>query len=77
MKPEIGKLGAGDAGLAALVTLLRFHGIGADQEQIRHQCGGVAIGVPEMLRVAKAYSCQPSTEHLSNALNFRRCAMTP
>ena len=55
MKPENGQPGAGDAGLAALVTLLRFHGIGADQEQIRHQCGGVAIGVPEMLRVAKAF----------------------
>ena len=25
---------------------MRFHGIGADQEQIRHQCGGVAIGCP-------------------------------
>ena len=58
MKPEIGKLGAGDAGLAALVTLLRFHGIGADQEQIRHQCGGVAIGVPEMLRMSAAATAE-------------------
>jgi ATP-binding cassette, subfamily B, bacterial HlyB/CyaB len=73
MKPEIGKLGAGDAGLAALVTLLRFHGIGADQEQIRHQCGGVAIGVPEMLRVAKAFGLKVRAYRSS----WRRLAKTP
>src|SRR5262245_11429988 len=61
MTPENNKPGAGDAGLAALVTLLRFHGIGADQEQIRHQCGGVAIGVPEMLRVARALGLKART----------------
>jgi len=42
-----------DPGLAALVVLLRFHGVGADPEQIRHQFGGVPIGIPEMLRCAK------------------------
>jgi len=73
MKPEIGKLGAGDAGLAALVTLLRFHGIGADQEQIRHQCGGVAIRVPEMLRVAKAFGLKARAYRS----NWRRLAKTP
>src|SRR5215468_2359262 len=73
MKPEIGKAGAGDAGLAALVTLLRFHGIGADQEQIRHQCGGVAIRVPEMLRVAKAFGLKVRAYRSS----WRRLAKTP
>ena len=29
------------------------YGIGADPEQIRHRFGGSAIGIPEMLRVAK------------------------
>jgi hypothetical protein len=42
-----------DPGLAALVTLLRFQGIGADPELIRHKFGHGKIGVPEMLRCAK------------------------
>jgi subfamily B ATP-binding cassette protein HlyB/CyaB len=42
-----------DTGLAALVSLLRYHGVGADAEQIRHRFGGRAIGIPEMLRCAK------------------------
>jgi ABC-type bacteriocin/lantibiotic exporter with double-glycine peptidase domain len=29
----------GQSGLAALVLLLRFHGVGADPEQIRHRFG--------------------------------------
>ncbi|MGB7099010.1 MAG: type I secretion system permease/ATPase [Xanthobacteraceae bacterium] len=41
-----------ESGLAALVLLLRFNGIGADPEQIRHRFGD-SIGVPEMLRCAK------------------------
>src|SRR5712691_1852026 len=45
--------GAPDQGLAALVALLRFHGVGADPEQIRHRFGAKAIGVAEMLRCAK------------------------
>src|SRR5579862_3648270 len=44
---------ASDHGLAALVALLRFHGLGADPEQIRHSFGTTAIGVTEMLRCAK------------------------
>jgi subfamily B ATP-binding cassette protein HlyB/CyaB len=47
-KPE----GAAESGLAALVLLLRFQGIGADSEQIRHRFAG-EIGVPEMIRCAK------------------------
>src|SRR5438067_13916750 len=42
-----------DQGLSALVALLRFHGVGADPEQIRHRFGTQAIGIPEMLRCAK------------------------
>ena len=44
-----------DPGLAALVMLLRFHGIGADPEQIRHSSGKAVIGAPEMLRCAKHF----------------------
>ena len=42
-----------DPGLAAVLMLLRFHGIGADPEQIRHRFGRETIGIPEMLRCAK------------------------
>src|SRR6266436_6600865 len=44
---------APDQGLAALVALLRFHGLGADPQQIRHSFGTKTIGVSEMLRCAK------------------------
>src|SRR5438045_9533119 len=42
-----------DQGLSALVALLRFHGVGADPEQIHHRFGTQPIGIPEMLRCAK------------------------
>jgi ATP-binding cassette, subfamily B, bacterial HlyB/CyaB len=47
--------GQRDAGLYALVSLLRIHNIGADPEQIRHRFGGVPIGIPEILRCAKDF----------------------
>src|SRR5438105_9664803 len=53
MTAENENSGTPDPGLAALVVLLRFHGIGADPEQIRHRFGAKAIGVGEMLRCAK------------------------
>jgi subfamily B ATP-binding cassette protein HlyB/CyaB len=42
-----------DQGLAVLVIMLRFQGIGADPEQLRHRFGHGTVGVPEMLRCAK------------------------
>src|SRR6516164_10096217 len=42
-----------DPGLTVLVALLRFQGIGADPDQVRHRMGMSSIGVPEMLRYAK------------------------
>ncbi|HWF94055.1 MAG TPA: cysteine peptidase family C39 domain-containing protein, partial [Xanthobacteraceae bacterium] len=42
-----------DPGLVALVMLLRFHGVGADPAQVRHQCGTAAIGTSDMIRCAK------------------------
>lgn len=44
-----------ESGLLALVLILRFHGIGADPEQIRHRFGGGAIGLSEMLRSGKDF----------------------
>jgi subfamily B ATP-binding cassette protein HlyB/CyaB len=42
-----------DPGLEALVTLLRFHGVAAEQGQIRHRLGTAKIGAAEILRCAK------------------------
>lgn len=53
MIEDVGNPSSPDPGLGALVMLLRFHGLGADPEQIRHQFGVVPIGIPEMLRCAK------------------------
>src|SRR5216684_1081810 len=53
MATERGQPNAADPGLTTLVTALRFYGIGADPDQIRHRIGGVLVGIPEMLRVAK------------------------
>jgi subfamily B ATP-binding cassette protein HlyB/CyaB len=35
--------------------LLRFHGIAVDPAQIAHQLGGVAVKIPEMLRLARQF----------------------
>jgi subfamily B ATP-binding cassette protein HlyB/CyaB len=44
-----------DTGLAALIVLLRFHGVAAEAEQVRHQLAiGTGIGVLDMLRYAKS-----------------------
>ncbi|HEY7244882.1 MAG TPA: type I secretion system permease/ATPase [Xanthobacteraceae bacterium] len=50
-----------DPGLAVLVTLLRFNGIGADPEQIRHRFGGAPVGIAEMLRLAKELGLKART----------------
>src|SRR5258708_15020235 len=47
--------GPNDPGLTALVMPLRFHGVGADPAQIRHQCGTAVIGVADMIRCAKEF----------------------
>src|SRR6266545_487379 len=44
-----------DPGLAALVMLLRVHGIPAEPGQIRHRVGTHSIGITEMLRCAKEF----------------------
>lgn len=47
--------GPNDPGLIALVMLLRFHGVGADPAQVRHQCGTQAIGTVDMIRCAREF----------------------
>ena len=60
------------SGLAALVLLLRFHGIGADPDQISHRFGA-QIGVPEMLRGAKEFGLKARAYNS----NWRRLTKTP
>ena len=60
-----------DPGLTALVMLLRFHGVGADPAQVRHQCGTGTIGTADMVRCArefglKARELKTSWARLSN-----------
>jgi subfamily B ATP-binding cassette protein HlyB/CyaB len=62
-----------DPGLDVLVTLLRFHGIGADREQIRHRMGTATVGVPEMLRCAKELGLKARV----SATTWTRLAKTP
>ncbi|HTO81092.1 MAG TPA: type I secretion system permease/ATPase [Methylomirabilota bacterium] len=53
MSPAADHAAPADPGLEALVTLLHFHGVAADREQIRHRLGTARIGAAEMLRCAK------------------------
>ena len=49
--------------------LLRFQGVAADPEQIKHQFGATPIGIPEMLRCAKQFGLKArlSTDHMGAA----------
>jgi ATP-binding cassette, subfamily B, bacterial HlyB/CyaB len=49
---QVDSTSAADPGLAALAMLLRFYGVAANPDQIRHRYG-TQIGVSEMLRCAK------------------------
>ncbi|HUK58445.1 MAG TPA: type I secretion system permease/ATPase [Stellaceae bacterium] len=76
MKAQPERQGPGpgaDSGLGALVMLLRFQGIGADLEQLRHSFAGRPVGVPEMLRCAKELGLKARCFKTS----WRRLAETP
>jgi subfamily B ATP-binding cassette protein HlyB/CyaB len=64
---------SGQQGLTALVMLLRFHGVGVDPAQIRHQLGTDAVGVPEMLRCAQ----QLGLKARESKTRWDRLARTP
>jgi ATP-binding cassette, subfamily B, bacterial HlyB/CyaB len=65
--------GADEAGLRALVTLLRCHGIAAEPVQIRQQMGTGQIGVADMLRCAKRFGLRARVQKTS----WARLALTP
>jgi subfamily B ATP-binding cassette protein HlyB/CyaB len=62
-----------EAGLRALVTLLRCHGIPAEPAQIKHQMGTGRIGVADMLRCAKAFGLKARVHKTS----WARLGVTP
>ncbi len=62
-----------DPGLSVLVALLRFHGIGADAEQLRHRFGTGQIGAQEMLRCARDFGLKARAYRTS----WERLATTP
>ena len=62
-----------DPGLATLVMLLRFQGVAADPEQIKHQFGAAPIGIPEMLRCAKQFGLKARM----STPKWERLATTP
>jgi subfamily B ATP-binding cassette protein HlyB/CyaB len=62
-----------DPGLIVFVMLLRFHGVAADPEQIKHQFGATPIGIPEMLRCAKQFGLKARM----STTNWARLATTP
>src|SRR5215831_11750494 len=64
---------AADPGLSALVTVLRFQGVGADPAQLRHRLGHHTVGVPDMLRCAKELGLKARSYRTS----WPRLAATP
>jgi len=62
-----------DPGLAAFVMLVRFQGMAADPEQIRHRIGRSSMAVPEMLRCAKDLGLRARAFNS----NWRRLVGTP
>jgi subfamily B ATP-binding cassette protein HlyB/CyaB len=73
MSTDTGNKRLADPGLLALVMLLRFHGVGASPEQIRHRFGGGTIGIPEMLRCGKELGLKAR----SRITTWERLANTP
>jgi len=57
--------GRPDSGLAALVLMLRFHGVAVEVEQLRHQLAAGAVGVSEMIRTARALGLKARAVNVS------------
>src|SRR5215470_13874534 len=73
MSGELRNTNLADEGLLALVMLLRFHGLGADPEQIRHRFGACPFGIPEMLRCARELGLKAQ----SRKTTWKRLVSTP
>jgi subfamily B ATP-binding cassette protein HlyB/CyaB len=73
MNAEDPNLRSVDAGLTALVMLLRFHGVGADPEQLRHRLGKDTVGIADMVCCAKDMGLKVK----SYRTTWQRLATTP
>jgi ATP-binding cassette, subfamily B, bacterial HlyB/CyaB len=73
MAEDEGRQSGADAGLAALLMMLQFHSVAADGAQIRHRLGGIAVGVPEIVRCAREFGLK-SREYRTS---WRRLEKTP
>ncbi len=73
MNAEDPNLRSVDGGLTALVMLLRFHGVGADPEQLRHRLGKDTVGIADMVRCAKDMGLKVK----SYRTTWQRLATTP
>jgi subfamily B ATP-binding cassette protein HlyB/CyaB len=73
MNAEDPNLRSVDAGLTALVMLLRFHGVGADPEQLRHRLGKDTVSIADMVRCAKDMGLKVK----SYRTTWQRLATTP
>src|SRR6478735_9393502 len=73
MPVEVEQKTALDQGLAAFVMLVRFQGMAADPEQIRHRIGRSSMAVPDMLRCAKDLGLRAR----AYSSNWRRLVSTP
>ncbi|HTE35004.1 MAG TPA: type I secretion system permease/ATPase [Reyranella sp.] len=73
MAVEVEQKAAIDQGLAAFVMLVRFQGMAADPEQIRHRIGRSSMAVPDMLRCAKDLGLRARAYNS----NWRRLVSTP
>jgi subfamily B ATP-binding cassette protein HlyB/CyaB len=65
--------GSDDPGLHVLVAMLRFQGVGADLEQVRHHMATPRVGLPEMLRYAKTIGLKARVR----TTTWQRLATTP
>src|SRR3954447_238058 len=73
MSEDTAQLRSPDPGLAALVMLMRFHGVPADPGQIPHRFSGAPITVPDMLRCAKEFGLKARAHKTA----WSRLAKTP
>jgi len=64
---------SGGGGLAALTMMLRLQSISIDAAQLRHRIGSDAVGIPEMLRVARELGLKAS----DSRTRWERLGRTP
>lgn len=62
-----------DSGLSTLVLMLRFHSIAADAAQLHHKLGAKAVGVTEMIRLAREFGLKAK----ARTIDWPKLSTTP